>query len=441
VFLVAKSRNDILWRFLADTKSLDRGTRKAESGFKDAEKGAGRFSGAMTGVQKAFVAVGGAYAASRVGDFVIDATNMAAKAEQVASSFNAVFGPAADSLREKLEDMRASVGLNSLEFESLLQQNGNLLRGFGLTEEAVGGMSEELFTAAADLAAFKGDTALTSEALHALNRALVGEFDPLEQFVGGVKASTIAAKALEMGLADTVGELSEQDKALALLEIVTSDANLATGAFADTQGTLQDQTNRANVALEDAKIALGEQLAPAVLEATRNTVALYEAVGVLTDDTADATKKVGALGAAWDATAGQLSVTGAEIREEIGLWRDAIANVTGEVIKFIAKLRDIPTNLNPFSGWKMPSFSFPNPTRIFGRASGGPVSAGTPYMVGEKGPELVVPGRSGTVIPNNAIGGGGTTVNVTFSGIVGDPVEVAGQIQDLIELYGRTNGL
>ena len=50
---------------------------------------------------------------------------------------------------------------------------------------------------------------------------------------------------------------------------------------------------------------------------------------------------------------------------------------------------------------------------------GGPVAGGTPYIVGEKGPELFMPGRSGTVIPNNALGGGGSTtvvVNVDASG-------------------------
>jgi hypothetical protein len=41
------------------------------------------------------------------------------------------------------------------------------------------------------------------------------------------------------------------------------------------------------------------------------------------------------------------------------------------------------------------------------RAMGGPVNAGQPYIVGEKGPEIVVPGQSGTVIPNHRIGGSG----------------------------------
>jgi tape measure domain-containing protein len=52
------------------------------------------------------------------------------------------------------------------------------------------------------------------------------------------------------------------------------------------------------------------------------------------------------------------------------------------------------------------------------RALGGPVSAGTPYMVGERGPELFMPSRGGSIIPNNALGGGSTSVvvNVDASG-------------------------
>ena len=39
------------------------------------------------------------------------------------------------------------------------------------------------------------------------------------------------------------------------------------------------------------------------------------------------------------------------------------------------------------------------------RAMGGPVKAGTPYMVGEKGPELFVPRNNGGIIPNYKLGG------------------------------------
>jgi tape measure domain-containing protein len=47
-----------------------------------------------------------------------------------------------------------------------------------------------------------------------------------------------------------------------------------------------------------------------------------------------------------------------------------------------------------------------------GRANGGPVSSGQTYMVGERGPELFVPGRSGTIVANDKMGGGNTNVVV-----------------------------
>jgi hypothetical protein len=46
------------------------------------------------------------------------------------------------------------------------------------------------------------------------------------------------------------------------------------------------------------------------------------------------------------------------------------------------------------------------------RADGGPVSAGAPYMVGEHGPELMVPGQSGMIVPNQALGRTGRALTV-----------------------------
>jgi hypothetical protein len=41
------------------------------------------------------------------------------------------------------------------------------------------------------------------------------------------------------------------------------------------------------------------------------------------------------------------------------------------------------------------------------RAAGGPITAGQPVLVGERGPEIIVPGGNGTVIPNHALAGAG----------------------------------
>jgi lambda family phage tail tape measure protein len=50
-------------------------------------------------------------------------------------------------------------------------------------------------------------------------------------------------------------------------------------------------------------------------------------------------------------------------------------------------------------------------------ASGGPAIANQPYIVGEKGPELFVPNNSGTVVPNNMLGGGGGMVTYNINAV------------------------
>ena len=55
---------------------------------------------------------------------------------------------------------------------------------------------------------------------------------------------------------------------------------------------------------------------------------------------------------------------------------------------------------------------------IFGKKErGGSVSGGRPYLVGERGPELFVPGQSGGIVPNGGLamaGGGSTNINITY---------------------------
>ena len=57
-------------------------------------------------------------------------------------------------------------------------------------------------------------------------------------------------------------------------------------------------------------------------------------------------------------------------------------------------------------------------SKLFGgfRASGGTVTGGRSYMVGEKGPELFTPGRTGSIAPSGSFGGANVVVNVDASG-------------------------
>jgi len=89
--------------------------------------------------------------------------------------------------------------------------------------------------------------------------------------------------------------------------------------------------------------------------------------------------------------------------------QDLIAiQMKAAVMRFLGGVFGLPTAPGGSNdGW------FKNVYQATPRATGGPVSAGSPYMVGERGPELFMPSGSGTIIPNNQINNMGATTNVT----------------------------
>jgi hypothetical protein len=71
-----------------------------------------------------------------------------------------------------------------------------------------------------------------------------------------------------------------------------------------------------------------------------------------------------------------------------------------------------------------------------GKASGGPVFAGNAYLVGEQGPEVVVMGGNGTVIPNNSLGG--TVINIDARGAaMGAGPHIAQHVKIALNQQGR----
>lgn len=122
----------------------------------------------------------------------------------------------------------------------------------------------------------------------------------------------------------------------------------------------------------------------------------------------------------------------APIRFFIGLVEGAI--------QLVQTLLNLANNL-PFIGGFLPAQGT-RTKRESGRALGGPVTGGQQYMVGERGPELFVPNQSGSIVPNNALGG---QINVTvqagaFLGSSDDAREFARRIYGALNDEARRRG-
>ena len=103
----------------------------------------------------------------------------------------------------------------------------------------------------------------------------------------------------------------------------------------------------------------------------------------------------------------------------------SLQQVAADLLNSIAnKLLDVAINMALFGamsgtgtgGGLLGGLFKPSP--VPARAQGGSVRAGQPYLVGERGPELFMPGRSGGIAPTGSFGGSGinVVVNVDASG-------------------------
>ena len=112
-------------------------------------------------------------------------------------------------------------------------------------------------------------------------------------------------------------------------------------------------------------------------------------------------------------------------------FRDFANSIIADMTRIAIRQAIIAPLMNSFSGWLGNVFGPTKPSigtqvgedlaghiaNIPKKARGGPVKGGGSYLVGEKGPELFTPGRSGGITPNHQLGGStSVVVNVDASG-------------------------
>lgn len=129
-----------------------------------------------------------------------------------------------------------------------------------------------------------------------------------------------------------------------------------------------------------------------------------------------------------------------------GLWSSFGAAASGALDRISDRLIEMATNqlisnifgavLGGSTGGYFGSSGYTNLLSFGGpRASGGPVSGNKAYLVGEKGPELFVPGASGNIVSNqNMAGMGGNVINIDARGA---QAGVGEEIRKALEDYDR----
>jgi hypothetical protein len=120
------------------------------------------------------------------------------------------------------------------------------------------------------------------DALQATQAAIRGEMEPIRRFGVQLDDATIRAKAVELGLAATTKEVTQQEKGLAALELIYEKTNNTAGDFLNTSDSLANRQKVLAEQFEDTKAKVGEALAPAMeglLDVAEALLPVLEALG------------------------------------------------------------------------------------------------------------------------------------------------------------------
>jgi hypothetical protein len=270
-----------------------------------------QFAGSVRGAVSIPVALAGGLAGAGATKFLMDASSKAGDLNETLSKVGVVFGPQAALVGKFADDMADKFGNVKRETLDAVAAFGQVLQASGMARDASAQMAIRLATLADDLAS--QDNMPVAEAIQKITSGLVGEAEPLRKH--GVLLSEAAMKqqALKMGLIGANGELTEQQKVLARVEVIFSQLNRVVGDHANTLGGLNNQQKKLAGDLENLQTAVGDKLTGPM----QGLVSLVYELGGALDSTFGKNRDV------------QISALGGGVQGLVDNIREAVSGVGG----------------------------------------------------------------------------------------------------------------
>lgn len=213
-----------------------------------------------------------------IGKQFVDA---ASDLNEVTSKTNVIFGDAAEAVLDFAAKADTAFGQSQKAALEGATTFGTFGKAAGLTGDDLSSFSTDLVGLASDLASFSNTT--PEEAIEALGAALRGESEPIRRYGVMLDDAALKAKAMEMGIYDGNGSLTQQQKILAAQAAIFEQTSDAQGDFARTSDGLANQQRILAARFENTKARLGQALLPIALKVANAFSDLMDRVAPLAE--------------------------------------------------------------------------------------------------------------------------------------------------------------
>lgn len=190
------------------------------------------------------------------------AVKAASDAEETASKFGVVFSSIADDANRMADELDKSYGLSSTGAKKLLGDTGDLLTGFGFTQQAALDLSGQVQKLAVDLASFTNIEGGAERASEALTAAILGERERVKALGIAILEKDVKEQ-VALNKANGLRYATErQEKAYATLQLAVRQSQNAVGDYGRTSSSTANQTRELGANIQDLRGAIGKELIP-----------------------------------------------------------------------------------------------------------------------------------------------------------------------------------
>jgi phage-related minor tail protein len=247
-------------KVVLDVAGVIAGTKSAEASMQSLQKAGQALGQSMQqvgqtltiGLTLPIVAMGGA------------AIKLASDLEETRNKVKVIFGDMADDMLDWSETANQSLGMTR---EAALNGAADFAifgKAARLSGQDLVKFSQANVQLATDFASFYNTS--PEQAIIAIGAAYRGESEPIRSYGVLLNEAAIKQKAMQMGLLDANGELSQQNRILAVNKLILEQTTAAQGDFARTSDGLANQTRILNAQFQDTLAELGENILPMALQ-------------------------------------------------------------------------------------------------------------------------------------------------------------------------------
>lgn len=188
------------------------------------------------------------------------ALKMATDLEETKNKANVVFASMAEDVMEWSRTSDTALGMSQQRALDAVSTFGAMGDSAGMNAQANLKWSQSLVQLGSDWSSFYNLNPV--DALNAIQSAVAGQYEPLRRMGIVINQASLEQKALQMGLMEEGGVLSDAARYQALYALMVEKSSAAQGDFARTADGVANQTRIVRAQFENAAATLGAQLLP-----------------------------------------------------------------------------------------------------------------------------------------------------------------------------------